>query len=260
MSVDVQGPPSDPDGDAPPNDKSAEQDTVQHAEAQPDATTETTEKTETTEEPPPPKPQPKICGICEKQEAKYKCPRCSIPYCSVACFRPHKENHPPVEPQPAQAPSKPAQQDTNEDSRPNKRKAHPFNILDDSPELAQLFKRYPSLPAKLTNIHVATLPPQEEQPGRGGLPWNLQQAPGYQSKKPKWTHDLGLRRGKEALRKARTDPGEDGDAVREYCELVLHLLSRQEAVGGVTDLVREQVMKQDVQLIEKLIEAESKWT
>ncbi|KKY38058.1 putative hit finger domain protein [Diaporthe ampelina] len=193
------------------------------------------------EEVPPPKPQPKLCGI-------------------FACFRPHKENHPPVEPQPAQAPSKPTQQDTNDDSRPNKRKAHPFNILDDSPELAQLFKRYPGLPTKLTNIHVATLPPAEEQPGRGGLPWNLQQAPGYQHKKPKWTHDLGLRRGKEALRKARTDPGEDGDAVREYCELVLHLLSKQEATGGITDLVREQVVKQDVQLIEQLIEAESKWT
>lgn len=126
--------------------------------------------------------------------------------------------------------------------------------------MAQLFKRYPSLPTKLTNIHVATLPPEEEQPGGGGLPWNLQQAPGYQHKQPKWTHDLGLRRGKEALRKARTDPGEDGDAVREYCELVLHLLSKQESTGGVTDLVREQVMKQDVQLIEKLMEAESKWT
>ncbi|KAI3399167.1 hypothetical protein diail_7536 [Diaporthe ilicicola] len=237
MSVDVQGPRHDPDGDAPPNDKSAEQEMVGHAEAQPvDATTESVE------EPPPPKPQPKLCGI-------------------FACFRPHKQNHPPVEPQPVQAPPKLPQQDTNDDSRPNKRKAHPFNILDDSPELAQLFKRYPSLPAKLTNIHVATLPPQEEQPGRGGLPWNLQQAPGYQQhKKPKWTHDLGLRRGKEALRKARTDPGEDGDAVREYCELVLHLLSKQEATGGITDLVREQVIKQDVQLIERLIEAESKWT
>lgn len=48
--------------------------------------------------------------------------------------------------------------------------------------------------------------------------------------------------------------------MREYCELVLHLLSKQEAAGAVTDLVREQVIKQDVQLIEKLIEAESKWT
>lgn len=48
--------------------------------------------------------------------------------------------------------------------------------------------------------------------------------------------------------------------MREYCELVLHLLSKQEATAGVTDLVREQVMKQDVQLIEKLMEAESKFT
>lgn len=71
---------------------------------------------------------------------------------------------------------------------------------------------------------------------------------------------MGLRRGKEALRKARTDPGEDGDAVREYCELVLHLLSKQEATGGITDMMREQVMQQDVQLIERLMEAESKWT
>ncbi|KAG6360328.1 hypothetical protein INS49_011385 [Diaporthe citri] len=259
MSVDAQGPPNDQDGCAPPTDKSAEHEAAEHGEAQHDVTTHDAPTAEI-EEVPPPKPQPKLCGICEKQEGKYKCPRCSISYCSVACFRPHKENHPPVEPQPAQAPSKPTQQDTNDDSRPNKRKAHPFNILDDSPELAQLFKRYPSLPTKLTNIHVATLPPEEEQPGRGGLPWNLQQAPGYQHKKPRWTHDLGLRRGKEALRKARTDPGEDGDAVREYCELVLHLLSKQEATGAVTDLVREQVIKQDVQLIEKLIEAESKWT
>lgn len=48
--------------------------------------------------------------------------------------------------------------------------------------------------------------------------------------------------------------------MREYCELVLHLLSRQEATAGVTDLVREQVMKQDMQLIEKLMEAESKFS
>ncbi|KAG8160415.1 hypothetical protein KVR01_009951 [Diaporthe batatas] len=236
MSVDAQGAPNEPDGRAPPTDKKAEGDTAAREQAPRDATAEAVE-----EEVPPPKPQPKPCGI-------------------FACFRPHKENHPPVEAQPAQPPPKPTEPGTNDDSRPNKRKAHPFNILDDSPELAQLFKRYPSLPTKLTNIHVATLPPEDEQPGRGGLPWNLQQAPGYQHKKPRWTHDLGLRRGKEALRKARTDPGEDGDAVREYCELVLHLLSKQEATGGVTDLVREQVMKQDVQLIEKLMEAESKFT
>ncbi|KUI60622.1 Protein HIT1 [Cytospora mali] len=210
---------------------------------------------EAIDEVPQTKPKPKLCGICEKEEAKYKCPRCSLPYCSVACFRPHKENHPPDDPKPPPVP-KPADTESNAP----KRKSHPFSVLDDSPELAQLFKRYPNLPAKLESIHSATLPPKEEEPGRGGLPWNLQQAPGYQNKKPKWTHDTGLRRGKEALRKARTNPGEEGDAVREYCELVLHLLSKEEATANVTDIVRQQVTQEDVKLIEKLIEAEGKWS
>lgn len=219
-------------------------------EAEPDGTAEATDEVPQT------KPKPKLCGICDKVEAKYKCPRCALPYCSVACFRPHKENHPPDDPKPVPAP-KPAEPEGNVSS---KRKAHPFSVLDDSPELAQLFKRYPGLPAKLESIHSATLPPREEEPGRGGLPWNLQQAPGYQSKKPRWTHDTGLRNGKEALRKARTNPGEDGDAVREYCELVLHLLSKEEATANVTDIVRQQVTQEDVKLIEKLIEAEAKWS
>ncbi|ROW16939.1 hypothetical protein VPNG_01048 [Cytospora leucostoma] len=220
-----------------------------------------------TEEVPQARPAPKkLCGICEKEEAKYKCPRCSLPYCSVACFRPHRENHPPDEPKPTPDP-KPAAETAQ---KAPKRKSHPFSVLDDSPELAQLFRRYPGLPARLEGIHSATLPPPEEeeqQPGRGGLPWSLQQAPGYQqqqqhqSKRPRWTHDTGLRRGKEALRRARTDPGEEGDAVREYCELVLHLLSREsEATADVTDIVRQQVTQEDVKLIEKLIEAEGKWS
>lgn len=27
----------------------------------------------------PVKPKPKLCGICENEDAKYKCPRCSLP-------------------------------------------------------------------------------------------------------------------------------------------------------------------------------------
>lgn len=139
-------------------------------------------------------------------------------------------------------------------------------MLDDSPELERLFQKYPRLPARLGSIHNATLPPKDEQQsqqhqsnGRGsGLPWTLAQAPGYQSKKPKWNHDTGLKRGKAALRKARTDPSEDGDAVREYCELVLYLLSKKDSADvAVTDVVREQVSQEDAKLIEQLIEAEA---
>lgn len=184
----------------------------------------------------------------------------------MVCFRTHKETHPPDPPRPTLLPTHTAPApDHDQNTNTRKRNAHPFSVLDDSPELGRLFKKYPTLRAKLANIHAATLPPNDEQqpqtPGRGGLPWTLAQAPGYQSKKPKWSHDTGLRRGKEALRKARTDPGDDGDAVREYCELVLHLLSKEDnAEVDVTDLVRQQVTQEDVKLIEKLIEAEQKWS
>lgn len=73
MSVDAQGPPNEPNGRAPPIDKSAERDATEHEEAQHDATAAAVE------EAPPQKPQPKLCGICEKGQGKYKCPRCSIP-------------------------------------------------------------------------------------------------------------------------------------------------------------------------------------
>jgi len=31
------------------------------------------------------------CGICNENTFKYKCPSCSIKYCSVVCFKKHKE-------------------------------------------------------------------------------------------------------------------------------------------------------------------------
>lgn len=33
----------------------------------------------------------KKCGVCAEAQSKYKCPNCFIPYCSLACFRKHKE-------------------------------------------------------------------------------------------------------------------------------------------------------------------------
>ncbi|VFQ86291.1 unnamed protein product [Cuscuta campestris] len=31
------------------------------------------------------------CGICEEARFKYKCPICVMPYCSLVCFKKHKE-------------------------------------------------------------------------------------------------------------------------------------------------------------------------
>lgn len=33
-----------------------------------------------------------LCKICEIEQSKYKCPKCRVSYCSLVCFKKHKEN------------------------------------------------------------------------------------------------------------------------------------------------------------------------
>ncbi|POM66014.1 Uncharacterized protein PHPALM_18194 [Phytophthora palmivora] len=44
-----------------------------------------------------------LCEVCTTAEAKYKCPTCRAPYCSLVCCKKHKET--PCEPAPV--PEKP---------------------------------------------------------------------------------------------------------------------------------------------------------
>ncbi|CAK9140820.1 unnamed protein product [Ilex paraguariensis] len=34
---------------------------------------------------------PRKCQVCDGSQSKYKCPACLIPYCSLICFKKHKE-------------------------------------------------------------------------------------------------------------------------------------------------------------------------
>lgn len=34
-----------------------------------------------------------ICSICHQSQAKYKCPKCSVEYCSLACFKNPAHDH-----------------------------------------------------------------------------------------------------------------------------------------------------------------------
>ena len=48
------------------------------------------------------------CAVCQEREHKYKCPTCRILYCSVACYKKHRETPcapPPASPLPAKAPA-----------------------------------------------------------------------------------------------------------------------------------------------------------
>lgn len=183
--------------------------------------------------------------------SKHACPLADTGFhsCSVACSRTHRDNHPPSEPRPPVL-----EPEVKEKPKDN----HPFSVLDGSMELQQLFRKYPNLPSRLKQIYDTTLPPNDESFVKGGLPTKV--PPVYASKKNNepWTQDIGLRRGQQALRQARTDPGEDGDGVREYCELVLYLLSKSEKENDVTELVRQEAVMEDAKLIEKLMQSEGR--
>ncbi|KAM9788202.1 zinc finger HIT domain-containing protein 3 [Neosynchiropus ocellatus] len=38
-----------------------------------------------------------ICSVCSDQETKYRCPACKIKYCSLSCYKIHKETCAPVD-------------------------------------------------------------------------------------------------------------------------------------------------------------------
>lgn len=38
-----------------------------------------------------------LCEICKTAESKYKCPKCSIPYCSIPCYKSAEHIHPQVD-------------------------------------------------------------------------------------------------------------------------------------------------------------------
>lgn len=97
--------------------------------------------------------------------------------------------------------------------------------------------------------------PPQETPQNNGIPASLLK--GLPNKKDNWNHDVGIKNGKEALRKARRADGSDGEAVREYCELIAYLMSGQ---GGpdATGLLQRQAAMQDTELIERLMAEEKR--
>lgn len=196
---------------------------------------------------------PTLCGVCKINTPKYKCSRCYLPYCSVACNKTHRDNHPPdPEPKPEQERAPNAQFNAPiQSSDPT----NPFRALEKSEKLRRLFQKYPGLPDQLLKIHAATLPPTDTTSQNLGIPASLLKG---LPKKESWNHDIGIQNGKEALRKARRAHGEDGDAIREYSELILHLINTEDSDSDVTNLLRQQLAQEDSKLIERLIAEEKR--
>ncbi|GKT57350.1 HIT zinc finger [Colletotrichum tofieldiae] len=200
-------------------------------------------------------PKSKLCGVCNEKEGKYKCTRCSVP-----CNKIHRENHPP-DPEPSATANPPTAGDSALEPppsgapKPPRDPKNPFSVLDDSHQLRYLFRRYPGLQTRLLEIIAATEPPPEMQSTGSSLN-DMMKARAMAAANPKkeqWTHDVGLRNGKEALRKARNAAGEDGEGVREYIELINHLMSEANAAAEADEVIRKQAAEKDAELIRRLM-------
>ncbi|KAK7163900.1 hypothetical protein R3I94_002571 [Phoxinus phoxinus] len=93
-----------------------------------------------------------LCGICSEHVPKYRCPACRIRYCSVSCFKRHKDDdscHPIKESDPASsgpAPVSSAEQPwivedlLDEDSQTDKVPLQKLQQLGDSEALKDLLR------------------------------------------------------------------------------------------------------------------------
>ncbi|KAM3418556.1 hypothetical protein BST61_g4533 [Cercospora zeina] len=114
---------------------------------------------------------PAICGVCHEAESKYRCPKCDIRYCSVACNKTHKTTHEQEATTIASQTSAVAQQDSTADGRqlasqqndksrlPEKSK---FDGFENDAEFKRLLTRYPHLRYQIQLVYGVTIEPGPE--------------------------------------------------------------------------------------------------
>ncbi|RLV89529.1 Protein HIT1 [Spathaspora sp. JA1] len=92
-----------------------------------------------------------ICGICQEQESKYKCPKCKIPYCSLTCYKSeshtHKEEQEEQEEPKVEVPST----HTNTGNDDIKEDTDKFSVVVNDPQIKSML-REPAL-----QIHLLTI-------------------------------------------------------------------------------------------------------
>ena len=122
-----------------------------------------------------------ICGICHTTESKYRCPTCEIRYCSITCYKPHKQYHlntqAPSHNNASELPTVPLS------DRPGTKQRVPkqdFTGFEEDAEFKLLLKRYPLLKMQLQAAYALTLEPGPDE----ARSWYRQPLPGVQSSSP----------------------------------------------------------------------------
>ncbi|KAF2848809.1 hypothetical protein T440DRAFT_428026 [Plenodomus tracheiphilus IPT5] len=182
-----------------------------------------------------------LCGICHTEPKKYKCPTCAIPYCSIACFKPHKLTHPAFDPiQPTRSTlSTPLPPPPVPTPRYLKKKAD-FSTLATNPKFQNLLKVYPTLLTTLQRVYAKTIEPDPEDEarpfrqsfrgrgsrgrGRGGR-WG-----GHNDRPAKWTQKKGDADAMGLLKGIRQGKGRDQEkeGMAEFVQLVEEMFGNGE--------------------------------
>lgn len=125
-----------------------------------------------------------------------------------------------------------------------------FSVLEHSQKLQQLFVMYPDLRKRLRDIYNATLPPTELGSTYGSAGSSHQFQYGRESKVLPWNQDRGTQEGIDALSTSKLEYGRGGEAVREFSNLVLKLVTADGV--DVAQLVHDEISGENAKLIHLL--------
>ncbi|KAF2708507.1 hypothetical protein K504DRAFT_381595 [Pleomassaria siparia CBS 279.74] len=172
-----------------------------------------------------------LCEVCHAEPKKYKCPTCSIPYCSLVCFKLHKPTHSAI----ASVPTKPAAPEIPQAPLPPPppkylRQKTDFSVLATNPKFQELLKTYPTLLSSLQQVYAATIQPERSNKpsfnyrGRGGRPVD----------QGRWTQKQGDANAMKILKGFREGArgGKEQGAMVEFVALVEDVFGPREKEMG----------------------------
>ncbi|KAJ7762457.1 hypothetical protein B0H16DRAFT_1674096 [Mycena metata] len=119
-----------------------------------------------------PKNRRSKCQICSVNESKYTCSGCATLYCSVPCYKKHKEpdedgdeNPPPLRPLTSlkwpYVPEESAYPDPLKRDDPKPLQTYQYEAIATSPAIRQALATHPNLPSLLTSIDKLRGPDRE---------------------------------------------------------------------------------------------------
>ncbi|KIW06309.1 uncharacterized protein PV09_02774 [Verruconis gallopava] len=165
------------------------------------------------------------CEVCHDLESKYKCPQCELRYCSLNCFKLHKQLHesstdanassalrdessaPSVQPHRTQQPAK----------------VDPYTALEEHPNFQILFKKYPDLKSQLSRVYQATMNPSQQDESSLGV-----QQKTRDRVRGQWTQE----KGDELAAKLLAKLAKEHEGVKEFMALVRIVFDSEEEENG----------------------------